>query len=52
MNKVVKYDNLTENDFKIAAKEVLGAKRPSQTIYENRKPTKEELNRRWKLERR
>lgn len=40
---------ITEKQFKKAIKNVLGASKPPKTLYENRKPTKEELNTKWKL---
>ena len=42
-----KLDKVIEKDYEKAIKEVLLAK--SKTKYENRTPTKEELNMKWKL---
>ena len=40
---------ITEKEFKKVIKDVLGSKKPGKTLYENRKPTKEELKTKWKL---
>ena len=43
---------LSLEDFTKAVKTVLGANSPKQSMYENRKPTKKELNTKWQLTRR
>ena len=43
------HKRITEEEFKKVIKDVLGSKKPGKTLYENRKPTKEELKIKWKL---
>ena len=40
---------ITEKEFKEVVREVLGAKPPKKALYQNRKPTSAELNKKWKL---
>ena len=43
------HKRITEQEFKEVVREVLGAKPPKKALYQNRKPTNAELNKKWKL---
>ncbi len=44
-------DKLTEEDFKVVIRQALFSPNTRKAKYENRKPTQEELNKKWKIER-
>ena len=46
------YRKITEEEFAKVVKEVLLKPVPSRAKYQNKKPTQQELNTKWKLEKR